>query len=91
MLRFIREVILLIVHFTYSALLTMGICVGVTLHTYGLQYRFTPEFSDKLHTYFRFGLVVGALYCLVLLCYLLTRRSLETRGDEPWNNTDNLG
>ncbi len=91
MFKLIREIILLVVHFTYSALLTVGICVGVTLHTYGMQYRFTPEFGEKLHTYLRFGLVVGALYCLVLLCYLFTRRSLETRGDEPWNNTDNLG
>jgi hypothetical protein len=87
----IRHIFFFLLQFAGAALTVTTICAAVTLHTYGMQYRFTPEFGEKLHTYLRFGLVVGALYCLVLLCYLFTRRSLETRGDEPWNNTDNLG
>jgi len=87
----IRHIFFFILQFVVSAGLTVAICAGVTLHTYGWQYRLTPEFSAKLHTYLNFGLVAGALFCLVLLCYRLTRGSLETRGDEPWNNTDNLG
>jgi len=88
---FIRHIFFFILQFFVVSAAVTGICAGVTLHTYGWQYHLTAEFAGKLHTYVNFGLVAGALYCLVLLCYLLTRRSLETRGDEPWNNTDNLG
>ncbi|MFT4074058.1 MAG: hypothetical protein QM647_00910 [Asticcacaulis sp.] len=88
---FIRRLFFFILQFVVVSAAVTGVCAGVSLHTYGMQYRFTPEFAGKLHTYINFGLVAGALYCLVILCYLLTRRSLETRGDEPWNNTDNLG
>lgn len=87
----IRPIFFFVLQFVIVGAAVAGICAGVTLHTYGWQYRLTAEFTGKLHTYLNFGLVAGALYCLIILCYLLTRRSLETRGDEPWNNTDNLG
>ena len=87
----IRHIIFFILQFTVFSAAVTGICAGVTLHTYGWQYRLTSEFAEKLHNYINLGLVAGALFCLVLLCYRLTRKSLEIRGDEPWNNTDNLG
>ncbi|HTN40542.1 MAG TPA: hypothetical protein VLZ84_05275 [Asticcacaulis sp.] len=87
----IRHIVFFILQFTVFSAAVTGICAGVTLHTYGWQYRLTPEFAEKLHTYINLGLVAGALFCLILFCYHLTRKSLEVSGDEPWNNTDNLG
>lgn len=87
----LRRLFLFILQFIVVSTVVTAICAGVTLHTYGWPYHLTQEFAGKLHTYINFGLVAGALYCLIIFCYLLTRRSLETGGDEPWNNTDNLG
>ena len=89
MISVIRHIVFFILQFAGSTLATVVLCAGVTLHTYGLQYRFTPEFGQKLDTYFKFGLVVGCLFCLVLFCYHLTSRSLDSLSKEPWNNTDN--
>ena len=87
----IRHIFFFLLQFAVTSTVVTGICAGVTLHTYGWQYRLTPEFATKLHTYINLGLVAAALFCLVLLCYRLTRKSLDSSGDEPWNNTDNFG
>ena len=89
MISVIRHIVFFILQFAGATLAAVGLCAGVTLHTYGLQYRFTPEFAGKLDTYFKFGLVVACLFCLVLFCYHLTSRSLDAPRNEPWNNTDN--
>ncbi len=86
----IRHIFFFILQFAVISAAVTGICAGVTLHTYGWQYRLTPDFAAKLHTYINLGLVAGALFCLVLLCYHLTRRSLDGPDDTPWNNTDNI-
>ncbi len=86
----IRHIFFFILQFAGAALTVTAICAAVTLHTYGWQYHHTTEFAAKLHTYINLGLVAGALFCLILLCYRATRSSLEGPDDKPWNNTDNI-
>jgi cytochrome b subunit of formate dehydrogenase len=86
----IRRIVFFMLQFAIVTALITGLCAGVTLHTFGWQYHQTAEFAEKLHTYFKFGLAVAVLYCLVLLCYRLTRKSLEEPSDTPWINPDNI-
>jgi len=86
----IRRIFFFCLQFVIVSLMVTGTCAAVTLYSYGWQYRLTPEFAEKLHTYVNFGLVAGALFCLVLLCYRATRSSLEGPDDTPWNNPDNV-
>jgi hypothetical protein len=86
----IRHIFFFLLQFAGAALTVTTICAAVTLHTYGWQYRLTPEFATKLQAYINLGLVAGALFCLILLCYRATRSSLGGPDDTPWNNTDNI-
>ena len=86
----IRHIFFFVLQFAGAALTVTVICAAVTLHTYGWQYHHTTEFAAKLHTYINLGLVAGALFCLILLCYRATRASLDGPDDTPWNNTDNI-
>ncbi len=81
MINALRHIIVFLVQFFGAAAVTTVICAGVTLHRMGMAYSHTPEFAEKLHEYMRAGLAVGAIFCLILFCYHLTRPTLE--GPDP--------
>jgi hypothetical protein len=90
MMNIIRHIFFFIVQFVSATLVVVIGGVAVTLYHRGMPYSHTPEFHATLLVYIKAGLVVGALFCLVLLCYHLTRKTLQEPGDTPWNNTDNI-
>ena len=90
MMNVIRHIFFFILQFTGAVLVVVIAGVAVTLYHRGMPYSHTPEFHATFLVYVKAGLAVGAIFCLILLCYHLTRKALQEPGDTPWNNTDNI-
>jgi hypothetical protein len=90
MMNVIRHIFFFIVQYMSATLVVVIAGVAVTLYHCGMPYSHTPEFHAIFLVYLKAGLAVGALFCLILLCYHLTRKALEEPGETPWNNPDNI-
>ena len=89
-MRFVlRHILFFFIQFAGAFVAVLGGCVIWTLHHHGWAYRLTPDYHDDLHLFIKVGLVIASLFSLVLLCYHMTRKSLD--GPDDWSNTDNYG
>lgn len=85
----LRHIFFFMVQFVSAFIIVAGSCIVWTLYHRGWAYRLTPEYSIDLHLFIKVGLVIASLFSLVLLCYHMTRKSLD--GPDDWNSTDNYG
>lgn len=90
MMNLIRHTFFFMLQFVGAALVVVIGAAAVTLYHRGMPYSSTPEFHATLLIYIKAGVAAGALFCLILLCYHLTRKALQEPGDTPWNNPDNI-
>ena len=89
-MRFIlRHIFFFLVQFGCAFIAVAGGCIVWTLYHHGWDYRLTEAYHEDLHLFIKVGLVVAGLFSLVLLCYHMTRKSLD--GPDDWNSTDNYG
>ena len=86
---FLRHILFFILQFVGAFVVVAGSCIVWTLYHHGWDYRLTVQYGQDLHLFVKVGLVVAALFSLVLLCYHMTRKSLD--GPDDWNSTDNFG
>ncbi len=78
MVSMFRHLVFFILQFGLALLPTVAGFAAYDLHKRGMGYAQTSYFQDDMHNYFHIGIGVAVLFCLVLFCYHLTRKSLDT-------------
>ena len=73
-----RHLVFFILQFGLALLLTVAGFAAYDLYKHGMDYGGTSYFHDDLQNYFKIGIGVAVLFSLVLFCYHLTRKSLDT-------------
>ena len=78
MVSMFRHLVFFILQFALAAMVTIGGFTVYDLHKRGMDYAQTTYFQDDLRNYSHIGIGVAVLFSLVLFCYHLTRKSLDT-------------
>ncbi len=81
MISMFRHLFFFIVQFVGATAAVVGACVIYTLYNHGMPYAQTVYFRQDVQLFVKIGMAVAGLFCLVLLCYHLTRRGLEASPD----------
>jgi len=75
-----------ILYFVLEFVAVTGGCIAWTLWRHGMAYTETPDFHNDLRLFVRIGLIVAALFTLIVLCYLSTQKALGGPPDPPDNS-----
>lgn len=83
-MKFLRYLLILLIQFVVVTALVVAGCIAWTLNDRGVSYAETEAFRDDLVLWSQVGMAAAAIYCLILLCYKMTSKSLDAP-DDGWH------